>query len=83
MGLPLLIESEVEADDVIGTLAREATEKGIDVVISTGDKDMAQLVSPHVTPDQYHDRNPLDREGVINKFGVPPERSSITWPWWG
>ncbi|HET8848352.1 MAG TPA: DNA polymerase I, partial [Marinobacter sp.] len=49
MGLPLLIVPGVEADDVIGTLAHEATSKGIDVVVSTGDKDMAQLVSEHVT----------------------------------
>lgn len=49
MGFPLLSIEGVEADDVIGTLARQATEKGIDVVISTGDKDMAQLVNKHVT----------------------------------
>src|SRR5690554_2242879 len=49
MGLPLLIVPGVEADDVIGTQAHEATSKGIDVVVSTGDKDMAQLVTDHVT----------------------------------
>src|SRR5690625_5078237 len=49
MGLPLLVVEGVEADDVIGTLAREATEAGRDVVISTGDKDMAQLVNQHVS----------------------------------
>ncbi|WP_097458856.1 DNA polymerase I [Mangrovitalea sediminis] len=74
MGLPLLIIPEVEADDVIGTLAREATEKGIDTVISTGDKDMAQLVSPHVTLINTMTETRMDRSGVEEKFGVPPER---------
>ena len=73
MGLPLLIEEGVEADDVIGTLAHEATSKGIDVVISTGDKDMAQLVNGHVTLLNTIRNDLLDREGVINKFGIPPE----------
>lgn len=74
MGLPLLIEENVEADDVIGTLAHEATHKGIDVVISTGDKDMAQLVSPHVTLINTMTETRMDREGVIGKFGVAPEQ---------
>ena len=74
MGLPLLIVPEVEADDVIGTLAHEATSKGIDVVISTGDKDMAQLVSDHVTLINTMTETRMDRDGVIEKFGVAPEQ---------
>ncbi|MDX1599065.1 MAG: DNA polymerase I [Marinobacter sp.] len=74
MGLPLLIVPEVEADDVIGTLAHEATSKGIDVVISTGDKDMAQLVSDHVTLINTMTETRMDRDGVIEKFGVKPEQ---------
>ena len=74
MGLPLLIVPGVEADDVIGTLAHEATRKGIDVVISTGDKDMAQLVSDHVTLINTMTETRMDRAGVIDKFGVTPEQ---------
>jgi DNA polymerase-1 len=74
MGLPLLIVEGVEADDVIGTLAFEATSKGIDVVISTGDKDMAQLVSDHVTLINTMTDTWMDREGVVEKFGVKPEQ---------
>ncbi|WP_372988152.1 DNA polymerase I [Marinobacter sp.] len=74
MGLPLLIVPEVEADDVIGTLANEATSKGIDVVVSTGDKDMAQLVSDHVTLINTMTETRMDREGVVEKFGVTPEQ---------
>ena len=74
MGLPLLIVPDVEADDVIGTLAHEATSKGIDVVISTGDKDMAQLVSDHVTLINTMTDTRMDRDGVVDKFGVGPER---------
>jgi DNA polymerase-1 len=74
MGLPLLIVDEVEADDVIGTLAHEATSKGIDVVISTGDKDMAQLVSDHVTLINTMTATAMDRDGVVEKFGVKPEQ---------
>ncbi|WP_375056482.1 DNA polymerase I [Zobellella sp. DQSA1] len=73
LGLPLLIEDGVEADDVIGTLARQATEQQLDVVISTGDKDMAQLVSDHVLLMDTMKNSFMDREGVIEKFGVPPE----------
>ncbi|OXY81717.1 DNA polymerase I [Oceanimonas doudoroffii] len=73
MGLPLLIEEGVEADDVIGTLARQATEQQLDVVISTGDKDMAQLVSNHVLLMDTMKNSFLDRDGVVEKFGVPPE----------
>ena len=74
MGLPLLIIDGVEADDVIGTLAREATAKKRDVVISTSDKDIAQLVSDHVTLIDTMTDTRLDRAGVIAKFGVAPER---------
>lgn len=74
MGLPLLIVPGVEADDVIGTLAYEATSKGIDVVVSTGDKDMAQLVSDHVTLINTMTETAMDREGVSEKFGVAPEQ---------
>jgi DNA polymerase-1 len=74
MGLPLLIVEGVEADDVIGTLAHEATSKGIDVVISTGDKDMAQLVSDHVSLINTMTDTRMDRDGVIEKFGVSPEQ---------
>ncbi|MFM5465305.1 DNA polymerase I [Aeromonas simiae] len=73
MGLPLLIIEGVEADDVIGTLAREATEKQLPVLISTGDKDMAQLVSDHVTLIDTMKDQVTDRDGVVEKFGVPPE----------
>ncbi|OZB03008.1 MAG: DNA polymerase I, partial [Marinobacter sp. 34-60-7] len=74
MGLPLLIVPGVEADDVIGTLAHEATSKGIDVVVSTGDKDMAQLVSEHVTLINTMTETRMDRSGVKDKFGVTPEQ---------
>jgi DNA polymerase I len=74
LGLPLLIIDGVEADDVIGTLAREATETKRDVVISTSDKDIAQLVSAHVTLVNTMTDTRLDRDGVTAKFGVPPER---------
>ncbi|MFN2362105.1 MAG: 5'-3' exonuclease H3TH domain-containing protein, partial [Marinobacter sp.] len=74
MGLPLLIVGGVEADDVIGTLADEATSKGIDVVVSTGDKDMAQLVSDHVTLINTMTDTRMDRDGVVEKFGIAPEQ---------
>jgi DNA polymerase-1 len=74
MGLPMLIEPGVEADDVIGTLARQAVERGFRVVISTGDKDMAQLVCDRVTLENTMFDSRLDVNGVIVKFGVPPER---------
>lgn len=70
MGLPLLIIEGVEADDVIGTLARQATEQGIETLISTGDKDMAQLVNPHVTLINTMTDTLMDEQGVVNKFGV-------------
>ncbi len=74
MGMPLLRIADVEADDVIGTLATEATRVGRRTIISTGDKDMAQLVSEHVTLVNTMDNSELDRDGVIAKYGVPPER---------
>jgi DNA polymerase-1 len=72
MGLPLLCVEGVEADDVIGTLARQAAELGRPVVISTGDKDMAQLVDGHVTLVNTMTDTVLDVAGVERKFGVPP-----------
>lgn len=74
MGLPLLIVDGVEADDVIGTLAGQASEHGIDTLISTGDKDLAQLVGPHVTLINTMTSEVLDQQGVENKFGVKPDQ---------
>ncbi len=74
MGLPLLMVSGVEADDVIGTLAVQAAREGLPVLISTGDKDLAQLVGDGITLVNTMTDRVLDREGVIAKFGVPPER---------
>ncbi|CAI8786647.1 DNA polymerase I [Methylocaldum szegediense] len=74
LGLPLLIEPGVEADDVIGTLTMKAVEQGYSVVISTGDKDMAQLVNDRVILENTMFDTRLDVEGVKTKFGVPPER---------
>lgn len=73
MGLPLLCEKGVEADDVIGTLARQAAAAKMPVLISTGDKDIAQLVGEHITLVNTMTDTLLDREGVMAKFGVPPE----------
>ncbi|MCE8014374.1 DNA polymerase I [Billgrantia desiderata] len=72
LGLPLLCVEGVEADDVIGTLARLATEAGRDAVISTGDKDMAQLVNAHITLVNTMKDETLDEAGVEAKFGLPP-----------
>ncbi len=74
MGLPLICVSGVEADDVIGTLSEQATALGIDTVISTGDKDMAQLVNKHVSLVNTMTDVHMDIDGVKEKFGVPPER---------
>ncbi|MDE0006930.1 MAG: DNA polymerase I [Gammaproteobacteria bacterium] len=74
MGLPLLHVAGVEADDVIGTLAAEATASARKTVISTGDKDMAQLVSSHVTLVNTMTDTALDAVGVEEKYGVPPAR---------
>jgi len=73
MGLPMLIIDGVEADDVIGTLAVQATCIEQPVIVSTGDKDIAQLVNEHITLVNTMTNTLLDREGVIEKFGIPPE----------
>jgi DNA polymerase-1 len=76
MGLPLLMVEGIEADDVIGTLAMEAEKRGLPVLISTGDKDMAQLVNEHIHLINTMGKEDviLDRAGVEAKFGVSPER---------
>ena len=74
MGLPLICVPGVEADDVIGTLSEQATALGIDTLISTGDKDMAQLVNKHVSLVNTMTDVDMNIEGVKEKFGVPPER---------
>ena len=74
MGLPLLVVPGVEADDVIGTLAQQATEQGVDTLISTGDKDMAQLVSDHVKLVNTMTNTYMDRDGVVAKFGITAEQ---------
>ena len=73
MGMPLLIVPDVEADDVIGTLAAQATASRRHTVVSTSDKDMAQLVSDYVTLVDTMAETTLDRDGVVAKHGVPPE----------
>jgi len=73
MGLPLISIEGVEADDVIGTYAVQAAEQKQPVVISTGDKDIAQLVNEHINLVNTMTNTYLDREGVIAKFGIPPE----------
>ena len=74
MGLPLLIEEGVEADDVIGTLAHQASEQGMQTLISTGDKDMAQLVNDHVSLVNTMSETFTDLDGVVAKFGVRPDQ---------
>ena len=74
LGMPLLEVPGVEADDVIGTLAQQGEKCGFDVTISTGDKDMAQLVNESVTMVNTMDGSRLDPEGVENKFGVAPDQ---------
>lgn len=74
MGFPLLIVSGVEADDVIGTLSAQATKEGLETVISTGDKDMAQLVNEHVTLVNTMTNTVMNMEGVREKFGVRPNQ---------
>ena len=74
MGLPLLCVEGVEADDVIGTLAKQAEKENLQVLISTGDKDMAQLVSDKVTLINTMNNTALDPQGVVDKFGVPPAK---------
>lgn len=73
MGFPLLVVPGVEADDVIGTLAKAAAAKGRDVLISTGDKDMAQLVTPQITLINTMNNTLLGPQEVCDKYGVPPE----------
>ncbi|TXI78551.1 MAG: DNA polymerase I, partial [Cupriavidus sp.] len=74
LGWPIVVVEGVEADDVIGTLARQATEQGVRTVVSTGDKDLAQLVDDHVTLVNTMSGEVLDPPGVVAKFGVPPTR---------
>ncbi len=74
MGFPLLCIDGVEADDVIGTLAKQAEEQGMKVIVSTGDKDMAQLVNEHVTLVNTMTETEMDTDGVVEKFGIPAER---------
>jgi len=72
LGLPLLIIDNVEADDVIGTLATQASEQGLMTYISSGDKDLAQLVDDHVRLVNTMNNTVLDRDGVLEKYGVAP-----------
>ena len=74
LGWPVLAIEGVEADDVIGTLAVRAAAQGVHTIVSTGDKDLAQLVNPHVTLINTMSGETLDEAGVMAKFGVPPER---------
>ena len=74
MGLPLIMEPDVEADDVLGALAQHAALQGFNVVISTGDKDMAQLVTEQITLENTMTNTRMDIQGVIDKFGVKPEQ---------
>ncbi|WP_305909893.1 DNA polymerase I [Methylomarinum sp. Ch1-1] len=74
MGLPLIIEPDVEADDVLGALAQQAEKLGFEVIISTGDKDMAQLVNEHITLENTMSNSRMDVQGVIEKFGVRPDQ---------
>ena len=74
MGLPLIMETGVEADDVLGALAQSAAKEDFDVVISTGDKDMAQLVTKQITLENTMSNTTMDIAGVVEKFGVSPEQ---------
>ncbi|MFI3196865.1 MAG: DNA polymerase I [Methylococcaceae bacterium] len=74
MGLPLIMESGVEADDVLGALAQHAEQHGFKVIISTGDKDMAQLVTEHIMLENTMTNTRMDIQGVIDKFGVKPKQ---------
>ena len=73
-GWPLIVESGVEADDVIGTLARRAEREGVRTIVSTGDKDLAQLVTPNISMINTMSNERLDEVGVTEKFGVPPTK---------
>ncbi|MFK3616908.1 5'-3' exonuclease H3TH domain-containing protein, partial [Coxiella burnetii] len=72
LGFPLIIKEGYEADDVIATLAKKAKEKGMPVLVSTGDKDLAQIVNEHVTLVNTMTDRLLNSKGVLEKFGVPP-----------
>jgi DNA polymerase-1 len=74
MGLPLIMESGIEADDVLGILAQHAEQQGFRVVIATGDKDMAQLVTDNIILENTMNNTRMDIQGVIDKFGVKPEQ---------
>jgi DNA polymerase I len=74
LGFPILCVPGVEADDVIGTLARQAADQGIDTIISTGDKDFAQLVGAHIVLINTMSNTTMDIQGVVEKFGVRPEQ---------
>jgi len=74
MGLPLIAESGVEADDVLGALAQYAEQQGYQVIIATGDKDMAQLVTENITLENTMTNTKMNIQGVIDKFGVRPEK---------
>ncbi|MBW5802910.1 DNA polymerase I [Coxiella endosymbiont of Ornithodoros amblus] len=74
LGFPLIIREGYEADDVIATLAKKAKEKGMPVLVSTGDKDLAQIVNEHVTLVNTMKDQLLNSKGVLEKFGVPPEK---------
>ena len=74
MGLPLIIESGIEADDVMGVLAKQAERQGYEIIISTGDKDMAQMVNEHIILENTMSNTQLDIQGVIDKFGVKPDQ---------
>ena len=74
MGLPLIMEQDVEADDVLGALAQHAAGQGFNVIISTGDKDMAQLVNDQIILENTMSNVRMDIQGVIDKFGVKPEQ---------
>jgi DNA polymerase I len=81
LGWPVVMIDGIEADDVIGTLACIAQEHGVKTVVSTGDKDLAQLVNDQVTLVNTMSGETLDVAGVVAKFGVPPERivDYLTW----
>ena len=74
MGLPLIIESGIEADDVMGVLAKKAEQQGYEIIISTGDKDMAQMVNEHIILENTMSNTRMDIQGVIDKFGVRPDQ---------
>ena len=74
MGLPLIIEPGIEADDVMGVLAKKAEQQGYEIIISTGDKDMAQMVNEHIILENTMSNTRMDIQGVIDKFGVRPDQ---------